>query len=1339
MKLNLSASILLGALSLWALLGLTITPASAQVFSTLHSFSGSYGQYPHAGPVIDSSRNLYATTNSGAEPVDLSALSSFRVLGLDRCGIHVQGSTTVINGDVGLGPQCRSDMRSGRIAGNLILDPTVSAPRDAALLIRGVTQSANLSAIAAAAGTASRAIDQLTPTQHFQHIKIGGDDDADSRVTVTGNGGVNVIDVGSIEIARSGVLEIAGGSSDFFYINVRDGYRQKAGSSLITTGGVSPENIVFNFPPFGDARIDEGSNAIGTFLSPNGSVEIERSVLAGHVFARQIELSSGADLRPLPRRNALTGDPTSLAATVIDDFDANAKFFDPQDYDTLNDGTIAWRPIIDLIISASSTVAQVNSALASVSGEIIFSIAGSRSLALQISDPGTYTGTESVMQSLLTQPGVEDVTPHFASIASEVPAYYLGQTSVSQYMAHHLAVGGQAAWNAREAPALISPPTSFVGQTLLVADAFGDGPPKDPAQHLLLYSPDVPLVDTNFGQGFNCEHGYHVLGIAAGAFDSPNFAIAGLYPGYSGAGYVSSTFDWRAIELGQPFYVPIGGIRLSLTCGKTLDPLATKRMAASLDSLTKLENRKVVANTSFDLPDTSSVEQWVQQKGGFASWKLDISSADPDRFLITAAAGNDNSTPAQGWNYNAAFGEPWNYLALVPDGSGIVAENILVVENREFDFSSHDSVGCLSPNSYRKGNISAIGSRQDSTTVSSSTYGVWSYIDAAGTPGIKSGTSMAAPQVAGLAMYLWELRPDLKSSQIVSLIKANSRKVTCQNGPLVNGAPVDDGENVIDAYRSVLATDFPAALLASDASAAAPLAPARTAILNVSRSNPPTNPPSFQLNDVLKVLQAIPFLTSGQEVDVFESPTMNGADLSVYDFNGDGYVGSSRMAPFPLSINVDQGSFATTYGTVTIGTPPLSFNEANVSDMDVLCYYVHTPLFATTSGGDLVKDRIDAMRAFVPKYSGANGSGSSCGWEQLSFNVNQVPIASESLQAGSTGTVNLRASVDGMQNTLQITGLNVQIDNPAVASLTYVSTLSTGDMTYNVSGLMAGTATVTVYDPITDPTMGHAAKLIVSVSGQQSVTAVAGAKTDNLTVNTAMAPFSPFSSVTGGTPPYTYILSGSLPAGLGLNVATGVVSGTPTAVTAGTTATFSVADSKGQVASVTNTVTFVVTEQCPPGSTTCCPPGTITCCLPGSTTCCPPGTTCNSSWTIFINQGVQFNSQSILVPSGSSQPIYSGVAWGASTNVPGGLGGYSCYWQLVSATSPGTFPPFAGTPMPGGSCSSGPFSGAVGYGLAMQVTVFDFTGKEVAVLLGAWNRQGGFSCVGTSPTTYTCG
>jgi len=116
MKLHLPANVRVGAVSLWALLGLTITPASAQVFSTLHSFSGSYGQYLHAGPVIDSSRNLYATTNSGAEPVDLSALSSFRVPGLDRCGIHVQGSTTVINGNVGLGPQCRSDMRSGRIA-----------------------------------------------------------------------------------------------------------------------------------------------------------------------------------------------------------------------------------------------------------------------------------------------------------------------------------------------------------------------------------------------------------------------------------------------------------------------------------------------------------------------------------------------------------------------------------------------------------------------------------------------------------------------------------------------------------------------------------------------------------------------------------------------------------------------------------------------------------------------------------------------------------------------------------------------------------------------------------------------------------------------------------------------------------------------------------------------------------------------------------------------------------------------------------------------------------------------------------------------------------------------
>jgi hypothetical protein len=107
---------------------------------------------------------------------------------------------------------------------------------------------------------------------------------------------------------------------------------------------------------------------------------------------------------------------------------------------------------------------------------------------------------------------------------------------------------------------------------------------------------------------------------------------------------------------------------------------------------------------------------------------------------------------------------------------------------------------------------------------------------------------------------------------------------------------------------------------------------------------------------------------------------------------------------------------------------------------------------------------------------------------------------------------------------------------------------------------------------------------IVAVSGAVSmdpatpVIAVASSTTTiNTTVGTPLS-FSVFASVTGGNPPYVYsISSGTLPAGLTLNTAAGVVSGTATTVQSASNVTFTVSDAFGQTATTTVTVGFTVT------------------------------------------------------------------------------------------------------------------------------------------------------------------
>ena len=90
-----------------------------------------------------------------------------------------------------------------------------------------------------------------------------------------------------------------------------------------------------------------------------------------------------------------------------------------------------------------------------------------------------------------------------------------------------------------------------------------------------------------------------------------------------------------------------------------------------------------------------------------------------------------------------------------------------------------------------------------------------------------------------------------------------------------------------------------------------------------------------------------------------------------------------------------------------------------------------------------------------------------------------------------------------------------------------------------------------------------------------NITAIANTTAQNLTVGTAMASFSPLTP-SGGTTPYTYSYTGTLPAGLSFSASTGVVTGTPNAIYATANLVFSVRDATNVVASTTSTVSFTV-------------------------------------------------------------------------------------------------------------------------------------------------------------------
>ena len=98
--------------------------------------------------------------------------------------------------------------------------------------------------------------------------------------------------------------------------------------------------------------------------------------------------------------------------------------------------------------------------------------------------------------------------------------------------------------------------------------------------------------------------------------------------------------------------------------------------------------------------------------------------------------------------------------------------------------------------------------------------------------------------------------------------------------------------------------------------------------------------------------------------------------------------------------------------------------------------------------------------------------------------------------------------------------------------------------------------------------------------GAAAITATANTAAQSLTVNTAMASFSPLAA-SGGATPYTYSTTGTLPAGLSLNAGTGAVTGTPTSSYAAANLVFSVKDANNVVASTNSTVSFTVVAAAP--------------------------------------------------------------------------------------------------------------------------------------------------------------
>ena len=201
-----------------------------------------------------------------------------------------------------------------------------------------------------------------------------------------------------------------------------------------------------------------------------------------------------------------------------------------------------------------------------------------------------------------------------------------------------------------------------------------------------------------------------------------------------------------------------------------------------------------------------------------------------------------------------------------------------------------------------------------------------------------------------------------------------------------------------------------------------------------------------------------------------------------------------------------------------------------------------------------------------------------------------------------------------------------------------------GGLTFNnATGAIAGTATASSSNtPLTfrvtdaaNPAQTTTANLTLTIAPRPLVltsTALPSAR-----VGTA---YSTTLTASGGTTPYTWSASGTLPSGLTLDAATGVLSGTPTVSTTGTAITFRVTDAGTPAQSASKSLTLVIAPAALTITSTALPNGQVG--APYTATLAGSGGTKPYTWALTsgtLPAGLTFNTATGLIsgtPTASS-------------------------------------------------------------------------------------------------------
>jgi hypothetical protein len=639
-----------------------------------------------------------------------------------------------------------------------------------------------------------------------------------------------------------------------------------------------------------DDSVELGSlSANAPFTSQDTfKVRVDRAVAFDPTMLRWTVL--GTAVQPPGGGRVLTGAPNDNAiASTIDYLDPDRAGISIEEA-TVEDGVRVVRTRLVLRMTPTATVAQINSILGSVNGAIVAMGSGSPYLTIAIPDPGSLPVLDSILAAVNMAPGVVEV---FADTLADREILPPGSISFDPGVsANQMAIRAPAVWTLQNQ----FPANAAGAPVLLIVDYFGNGAPSSGRFN-------VSVPNTNHFKTLSVTpsdydgHGYHVLGIAAARIDDTD-EVAGVYA-------AKQPVEVHAIDIyeNDGRELPTGVILWNL-----------------LQRLESLRGRLVVLNTSLSLysgraANGAPVENlWISE--------LDRRNLQHAFFHATAAGNYRNGQDAS--SARELFREGVRHFL-----------NGAIVESRQalriFPTVRYTPSPCLDSNTHGGGTVSAIG------------VGVRSYTSRDGAIKPYSGTSMATPQVAGVALNLFWLRPDWSAQDV-------GRAITLSRRFPANpcNVPGRGGAAFIDAYVAALRTDQG---LSSGARV-------RRALLD--RLPLPLGDRAFHADDLQAFLDNIRLVSWYSE----------------FDLNGDGTTQFRGLAE-PHDLDAD-GTISSTPHEITASSGvTYYFDERAVSDGDALCWYSHK-MYGDTASDLQVRD--SALTTMCPRESLSARGAASIGW-----------------------------------------------------------------------------------------------------------------------------------------------------------------------------------------------------------------------------------------------------------------------------------------------------------------------------------------------------------------------